>query len=65
MDADRLSGMLRSIRASNCRKSVGGFHVVLFGNHESLEKGYCTAMQQLYTVESAYYAYTDVQSQGV
>ena len=65
MDADRLSGILRIIRASNCRKSVGGFHVISFGTQESLAMGQSSARQELYTVESAYYAYTDVQTQGL
>jgi len=64
MDTDRLSDILRTIRASNCRKSVGEFHIVLFGCQELLAMRQKAAINELYAVESGYYAYTDVLTQG-
>ena len=65
MDAERLSGVLRSVRASNYRKSVGAFHIVFFGNQDLLVMANNSATQEQYTVEKAYFAYTAIQTQGV
>ena len=54
MDTNRLTGILRTIRASNCRKGVGEFHIVLFGCQELLAMGQKSATKELCAVESGY-----------